>query len=619
MKILKYLLIFYCVLFFNINIVYPKQRFLTGIGSFNKIKSVYSDCKNQNDKIPDTAFYSYLKVLSQQVDLMNKYNVLNVKLLDDYYDIDENDVDSLISKYCLKIVSSEESRMYTVDYEKIYNENKLLLSPQMLTWLEYLKNNSNIIEDGGLNVKIDNVRSNIEVLENLIEKNQDFIAIKDVYEALDLNAKIYYCLDFDNTPKFDSETNFLCKEYKESYENFLNNNKNSKYYKDVKKYYNKLKKNNFKVVDSPKFKQRYSEIKLKKNEFFESNDVRSQVHKIETCALNEAIEYINYFYDDLNNVCKYSGKENINSLYDATLQDKNTISNSFEKFSDNKNDMAFNKNLYLDAKAFSNQYKESLNDLNNVFVEAYKIYKNYILNEIKNVKINSYTSVEDNRYLNSYKSDIINNRGKQMYRNGSPIIYGYSNRNRNIRFEQFIKDVFESLKVEDLRITISQISDSISYFDKVANEVYKYSYNYEQQRYLTFLSNNGKKIENGDIAEFVYVASYSNPSAKYIYHHSGTSLPLMVFQVLENGVLVKGANYVTNSYYSNTSAPIFIQTTKKYVSNQALQKGTYYVYIGNKTYSTIWGTNTVRQFKEVSKNQVKANFKTKEKLYFYCN
>ena len=54
--------------------------------------------------------------------------------------------------------------------------------------------------------------------------------------------------------------------------------------------------------------------------------------------------------------------------------------------------------------------------------------------------------------------------------------------------------------------------------------------------------------------------------------------------------------------------------------NQRLKANTYYVFTGIKKYNTVLGAqNAVWQFKEISQQEAKNNFSTKNKLYFYKN
>ncbi len=603
-KILKiFLLMSYFI--FCLNIVHAntsesgERLFLTGAASFSKIKTSYLDfkqCDKKDINVSDKLFYAYIKELQSQVDLMNEYNVLNVRGLGGYPEMKQTDVDFLMSKFCLKIVSTEVSNEFIIDYEKIYDNNKDLLSPQMLIWLEYLKNNTPLLVDGGLNVKIDKVRENIVNLENIVVNYPNFVARKDVIEALNKNVEVYYCIDFDNTAKFNRQTSILSEEYKNSYDKFLEENKNSKYYKDFFKYYNRLKANNFKEINSPKFKFQYKKSNSNLKKILERNDVCYQIQKIESMALDKAVEYINYAYFDYNYRFEGSKIDGVNSIYDATLHDRKMISNRFEMYSKNKNNMLFNFELYKDIKGYINQYKEILSNFDEIYKQAAIRYMTYIVTEFKNVKISAYSSYDEQRYYDSYKFSL-----------------------EKFTFEDFNNMIQQSLLDSKLRVDVSQINDTISYFEELASEIYNYSYDYEKNRTQKFMNTNGRKNDGGDIAAFVYVASYSNPNPNSIYHYSSASHPLFIMQVLNNGVLVKGANSVINSGYCSTASPIFIQTTKKYVSNQALRQNTYYVYVGNKTYSTIWGTRTVRQFREIDKAQVINNFKTREKLYFYTN
>ena len=128
---------------------------------------------------------------------------------------------------------------------------------------------------------------------------------------------------------------------------------------------------------------------------------------------------------------------------------------------------------------------------------------------------------------------------------------------------------------------------------------------------------NGKKLDGGDIAAFIYIASYYNPTTAHIYDYNSVSHPLYICQVLKNGVMVRG-DYTLG--YNSTMANVFIQTNRKYAANQGLKRNTYYAYTGIMHYKTVFGVpNAVWKFRELSQTEVKNNFTVNYKLYFYNN
>lgn len=84
--------------------------------------------------------------------------------------------------------------------------------------------------------------------DKFLQKYSDFI-YKDMVKQ-EQNMYLYsYLHGFDNDLKFDTETNKIKKEYKQSIENFLKDYQNFSKYSLVNEYYLKLKKNNYKIND----------------------------------------------------------------------------------------------------------------------------------------------------------------------------------------------------------------------------------------------------------------------------------------------------------------------------------------------------------------------------------
>ena len=101
------------------------------------------------------------------------------------------------------------------------------------------------MRDGGLMIPPDTVREYIIFLEMFTAKNPEFVLISDAKDILDSYLMIYL-EGIDNSPIFDKwNTGKMKPEFKTSYERFLSENKDSKYYPMVEELYNKSKENNF--------------------------------------------------------------------------------------------------------------------------------------------------------------------------------------------------------------------------------------------------------------------------------------------------------------------------------------------------------------------------------------
>ena len=83
------------------------------------------------------------------------------------------------------------------------------------------------------------------VLVLFTEQNPDFVLIDDAEDILE-SYLMTYLEGIDNSPIFDKwNTRKMLPEFKESYEKFLSENKDSKYYSMVEELYNKSKENDF--------------------------------------------------------------------------------------------------------------------------------------------------------------------------------------------------------------------------------------------------------------------------------------------------------------------------------------------------------------------------------------
>lgn len=101
------------------------------------------------------------------------------------------------------------------------------LSPTYNRWLIHLAETENIVDDALLLITPDELRRNVIFLEHLSEKNHNFVAIEDVKSRLSWYLNLYLN-GSDNSPVFEKHE--MRPEFRTSYEKFLSENKNSKYY-----------------------------------------------------------------------------------------------------------------------------------------------------------------------------------------------------------------------------------------------------------------------------------------------------------------------------------------------------------------------------------------------------
>lgn len=168
-------------------------------------------------------------------DFQHKYIVI-IDKLNTKTDLDRITKKSHLSKW-IKILMSEGISYIAPNWKYLQKRFGKYLSPTYNYWLIHLDKTENIIDDASLLITPDELRRNIISLECLSEVNRDFIAIEDVKSRLSWYLDLYQN-GADNSPVFDK--NGIYPEYRTSYEKFLSENKNSKYYSKIKTMYDKM-------------------------------------------------------------------------------------------------------------------------------------------------------------------------------------------------------------------------------------------------------------------------------------------------------------------------------------------------------------------------------------------
>ena len=210
----------------------------------NPAQKYYKDFIEQDEKnflasvsLPknnDVQFSRLQKRYSEAIDNLNEK---------DYENIDSND--SYYKNNWVKLLNSEGSYYYAINYNYLHQKYGKYLSPAYNLWLKHLSETGSIVEDAGLNISADKLREYIIFLDNFIKQNPNFVLKHDVNNMLN-NYLMIYLEGMDNSPIFDKwDSKKLNPEFKASYEKFLSENKDSKYYQMVEELYNKAKSNNF--------------------------------------------------------------------------------------------------------------------------------------------------------------------------------------------------------------------------------------------------------------------------------------------------------------------------------------------------------------------------------------
>ena len=213
-------------------------------------KKISDELIKQNNiiKQEESIFYSNVNSSSNNDILFNKlYNkyldAINILNLTGYYD--NKDLSVYYHNNWVKLISSEGSYYYGINYNYLINKYGQYLSKEYKEWLKHLSETEHLVEDACLNVKPDKLREYIVYLEDSITKNPDFLLNNDIRDRIKSYLSIYL-EGMDNSPVFDTwNTKRINTDFKSSYEKFLTENTNSKYYPMVEELYNKAKENNF--------------------------------------------------------------------------------------------------------------------------------------------------------------------------------------------------------------------------------------------------------------------------------------------------------------------------------------------------------------------------------------
>lgn len=165
------------------------------------------------------------------------------------------------------VINEEYVRKHIKDFQKLgfdidYAEGMYYFKPYYpyllqtfgipKAWKEYLELSYLRQSDFGeayCKLAANDIRNVINQYDKFILKNPDFIYIEEVKK--EQNSYIYsYLHGFDNGRIFDYETNRIKDEYKKSIETFLSEDTKFSRYDLVNEYYNKIKKNNYKINEN---------------------------------------------------------------------------------------------------------------------------------------------------------------------------------------------------------------------------------------------------------------------------------------------------------------------------------------------------------------------------------
>ena len=182
----------------------------------------------------DLEFSKLHMKFNKAADILNEKYAENIDIHDAYY-----------KNNWVKLPCVEGTYFYAVNSEYLLDNYGSYLSDAYKEWLSFILKRESVMQDGGLAVPPDKLREYIVFLEKFVEQYPDFVLISDAKVILN-SYLMTYLEGLDNSPIFDKwNTRKMLPEFKESYEKFLSENKDSKYYPMVEEFYNKSKENNF--------------------------------------------------------------------------------------------------------------------------------------------------------------------------------------------------------------------------------------------------------------------------------------------------------------------------------------------------------------------------------------
>ena len=182
----------------------------------------------------DIRFNKLQEKFTEAIDILN----------DDFFDkINPND--PYYKNNWVRMTETEGCNYYALNFKYIAEKYKKSISKEYYLWLMFLHETSDTIKGGGFVAKTDNLRKYLTFTENFIKDYPNFVRIDDV-KRLESDYIYIYMFGLDNTPIFDKyDTKQINPGYKKSYEKFLAENKNSKYYPMISEFYTKVKENNY--------------------------------------------------------------------------------------------------------------------------------------------------------------------------------------------------------------------------------------------------------------------------------------------------------------------------------------------------------------------------------------
>lgn len=355
---------------------YLKSLSLNNPSSILKAQNAYFENINSNitslifpqsykDEMFDSFYHFYLKVIEAiNKETLNdpgyiyRFSKVSGSILPVYDNENPKDTISLDSKsvfenYGITLDSAEGQYYPSADYHWLLNNFEIYISAGRKEYLKFcLKEyQSHPFAEGMVNIPWDELRINIIILENILKNNPDFSEKNDIEKKINLYLQAYLG-NSDNSQigeKIIQENTDICplkQEVKQSYEKFIKENQNSKYYTAVQQRYEELKTHNFIVGKYGNPQENFKKL-------------NTEVAKTCETFLNKQIKY----------------KNGQNILYiNAIKTDKANIDKVYKDFLVNKDNMQNNYKTYEKLIEYSNQYNEVSEGLKATLKDLFEKY-----------------------------------------------------------------------------------------------------------------------------------------------------------------------------------------------------------------------------------------------------
>ena len=246
-------------------------------------------------------------------------------------------------------------------------------------------------------------------------------------------------------------------------------------------------------------------------------------------------------------------------------------------------------------KFINDVYLKELDKIYELHQKAFDVDNPKIQSLYEKFKKNK-NNMYDNRYLYETAHDFVSDNTKILeaqLKNLYAAHNHYSYTSKYGKYSYFL--TFEDKELEQYGIVqIYKLKNMYNEWKKIADEVYKYSYNYETKKRDNFYKNKYNAVYGGDI-DILLLDPYKSPKVGQYYT---TQMHLNIIQALGGGVLVSSGQasaYGYRPHFKNA----YIVTNKSYVTGQNIAG--HFQYLGTYSYTTAFGArNTVWKFKEIT-------------------